>query len=97
MRTEVDGAPVDDVGQLPDGQTFQGVIEMAQLLADSGQYGTCLTQKLMSYGLGRSVTPGDACVVSAIAEATVTPEGRFSDLLWAVVTSDAFLMQQGAP
>jgi hypothetical protein len=38
----------------------------------------------------------DECVVAAIAEATVSPDATFSDLLWAVVTSDAF-QQQEAP
>jgi hypothetical protein len=93
-RDEIDGAPVDNLGKLPDGTTVAGVVEMAELLASGDDYPSCVTEKLMTYALGRTPTADDQCVVSAIAEATVTPDGTLSDLLWAVVTSDAFLVEE---
>jgi hypothetical protein len=48
----------------------------------------------MTYALGRTMIGDDQCVVSGIAEQTVTPDSTLSDLLWAVVTSDAFLMEE---
>lgn len=93
-RDDIDGAPVDDLGELPGGNSFQGVVELAGLLAERDEFRSCVTQKLMTYALGRTMTGDDACVVSAIGDATVTPDSTFSDLLWAVVTSDAFSTEQ---
>ena len=93
-RDEADGVPVDNLGKLPGGPEFAGVVEMAGLLATGEQYPSCVTQKAMTYALGRTMTGSDQCVVSAIAEQTVTPDSSLSDLLWAVVTSDAFLTEE---
>jgi hypothetical protein len=95
-RDEAEGEPVDDLGELPDGQTFEGAVELAALLAGGDDFSRCVTTKMMTYALGRTVGMADECVVAAIAEATVSPDATFSDLLWAVVTSDAF-QQQEAP
>lgn len=95
-RTEDEaGAPVDNVGELPDGTTVDGVVGLADALAQGDDYGRCITRKLMTYSLGRTVTPDDACTVDSIASDHVDPDAAFSDLLWAVVTSDAFTTQQG--
>ena len=93
-RTEADGEPIDNLGVLPSGDEFAGVVEMAGLLASGDEYPGCVTQKLMTYALGRTVSASDQCVVSAIAQATVTPDASLSDLLWAVVTADAFLIEE---
>jgi hypothetical protein len=92
-RDEADGEPVDDRGNLPDGTEFTGVAEMAELLASGDDYPECVTQKLMTYALGRTTNGDDECVVSAIAEARVTADATLSDLLWTIVTSDAFLTE----
>lgn len=91
---DVDGQLVDNLGQFQDGMTFAGVVEMSALLASGEQYSNCVATKLMTYALGRALTSDDRCVVEAIAEATVTPESTLSDLLWAVVTADAFLTEK---
>lgn len=93
-RDQVDGKPVDNLGNLPGGPTFAGVVEMSELLATGDEYPTCVTRKVMTYALGRTIAGKDQCIVSAIAEETVTPESTLSDLLWAVVTSDAFLTEE---
>lgn len=89
-REQVDGEDVDNAGTLPDGRTFAGMVELGGLLATGTDYPTCMTSKVMTYALGRTVTPDDACVVEAIGAQTVTADAALSDLLWAVVTSDAF-------
>ncbi len=89
-RDEADGESVDNAGALPDGRTFAGMVELGGLLATSSDFPTCMTSKVMTYALGRTVTPDDACVVEAIGAETVTADSALSELLWAVVTSDAF-------
>lgn len=96
-RTEVDGEPVDDLGTLPDGREFEGVVELAGLLATGPEYPRCITGKLMTYGLGRPTEAADACSVDEVGASWVTPDASLSDLLWAIVTSDAFRMQQESP
>jgi hypothetical protein len=89
-RDTADGAPVDNLGQLPDGTEFNGVVALSALLAEGQQYPSCVTEKLMTYALGRTMAAEDECVVSSIGADHVTVDSKLSDLLWAVVTSDAF-------
>ncbi|MGH1348850.1 MAG: DUF1592 domain-containing protein [Nannocystales bacterium] len=94
-RETADGLPVDNTGKLPGGEEFAGIVAMAQELATTDAYPKCITKKMMTYALGRSLGDRDTCVVSAIAQDTVNEDAGFSDLLWAVVTSDAFLSRAG--
>jgi hypothetical protein len=93
-RDGIGGEPIDDVGQLPGGQTYAGMVELGGLLATGDAYPECLTHKLMTYALGRTTTGEDKCLVEAIGEQTVTPESGLSDFLWAIVTSDVFVREQ---
>lgn len=93
-RTEVDGEAVDNLGQLPDGTEVAGVVALAEHLATTEQYPSCVTEKVMTYALGRTVASEEECVVSAIGAANVTADSSVSDLLWAVVQSDAFLSEE---
>lgn len=95
-RTEdAEGNPVDNLGEMPDGSTFNGVVELAEQLVQGDAFGRCVTGKLLTYSLGRAVGPDDQCTVEQIASTTVTEDATMSDLLWAVATSDAFVLQQG--
>lgn len=84
------GEPIDDVGTLPDGTTYEGAIELAQTLADNEQFQTCVAEKFMTYALGRTMRTDEGCVTTNIGLETITPDASLSDLLWAVVSSDAF-------
>lgn len=89
-RTEAHGEPVDAVGQLPDGRPFDGMVELSSMLTEDADFARCLTQKVATYALGRTLASEEACVVAGIAAAEVSPESRLSDLLWAIVKSEAF-------
>jgi hypothetical protein len=93
-RETAEGVAVDNLGQLPDGQTFNGIAELAGLLESGDAYPTCVTEKVMTYALGRTLDESEQCVLSAIGSETVTSDSKLSDLLWAVVTSDAFRMEE---
>jgi hypothetical protein len=58
------------------------------------EYERCVTQKLMTYALGRTASNDERCVIAAIGEQAVAADSKFSDLLWAIVTSDAFQRQE---
>jgi len=96
-RDQADGEPVDDLGTLPDGREYRGMVELAGLLATGDEYPICVTSKVMTYALGRVMDDADACAVEDIATTNVTLDATLSDLLWAVVTSDAFLSEEIAP
>ncbi|MBC8071344.1 MAG: DUF1588 domain-containing protein, partial [Deltaproteobacteria bacterium] len=98
-RDEADGAPVDDLGSLPDGRTYHGMVELAGLLATSADYPNCVSSKLMTYALGRTLDDGESCVIEELGADNVTPETTLSDLLWAVVNTEAFVSEEivGSP
>ena len=97
-RDDIDGEAIDDLGALPDGTTYTGMVELAGLLANEGSlYGTCVTTKVMTYALGRTMEGDEYCVIEDIGTSNVTVDGTLSDLLWAVVTSDAFGSEEVAP
>lgn len=89
-RTEAHGEAVDAMGTLPDGRSFDGVLELSTMLTDDADFARCLTAKVATYALGRTLASDEACVVAEIAAAEVSPESRLSDLLWAIVESEAF-------
>jgi hypothetical protein len=93
-RDTVAGAAVDNQGTLPDGRSFAGIVELSGLLQESGEFGSCLSEKMASYALGRPISSGEHCLMDAIGEQTVTPQSKLSDLLWAITTSDAFLLRE---
>ncbi|MBC8067828.1 MAG: DUF1592 domain-containing protein [Deltaproteobacteria bacterium] len=93
-RDEADGAPVDDLGSLPDGRTYHGMVELAGLLATSDDYPNCVSSKLMTYALGRTLDGAEACVIEALGADNVTADATLSDLLWAVVNTEAFRSEE---
>jgi hypothetical protein len=93
-RDTLDGAPIDNQGTLPDGRTFAGIVELVALLQASGDFGSCLSEKLATYALGRQVSAAEHCLMAAIGAQTVTPDSHISDLLWAIVDSDAFKLRE---
>ena len=87
------GQPVDDLGTLPDGTDFRGAVELSQALAQSEAFPTCVAEKLVTYALGRATTAQEDCMLAEIGLDHVTPDSTVSDLVWAVVSSDAFQME----
>ena len=76
---------IDPSGVLPGGQTFQGPAELKVLLrGKKDQFRRCLTEKVLTYALGRGLEYYDRCAVDEILEALRKDEYRFSTLFgWA--------------
>ena len=95
---EVDGAfrPIDASGTLPDGTAFDGIVGFRNALAARPeQFVTNVTEKLMTYALGRGIEPYDMPAVRAVVR-EAAPEYRLSDVVVAITRSIPFRMRRAA-
>lgn len=88
--------PVDASGELPDGETFVGAIELGELLAQDPKFVECVTKKFMTYALGRLVGHKDPWF-AYLAEQVDPSETSFRDVLREVLSSEAFRNRQAGP
>ena len=85
------GLDVDPSGQLAGGRTFSDIREFKKLLlSDREQIARCLTEKLLTYALGRGLGFSDRRAVNAIVASVAERQYGFRSLIHAVVQSDAF-------
>ena len=86
------GLPVDASGQLPSGERFDDIRELRTLLIKRHeQFTRSLSEKLMTYALGREVEVGDRPVIDRICEQMAEPDAGLRDLIRAIVVSESFL------
>ncbi|MCC9603329.1 DUF1592 domain-containing protein [Stieleria sp. JC731] len=91
FRTMIDGRPVDASGTLPDGTVVNGIAELEQgILKFPEMFVTALTEKLMTYALGRPVTEFDGPEVRRIVELAKENDYRFSSIVCGITTSVPF-------
>ena len=95
-RDQDGGAPIDALGRLPNGQEFDGVAGLRNLLVDkhAGEFIETVTEKLMIYALGRGLAPYDRPTVRAIARQAGERDHRMSAFIEAVVESVPFQMRR---
>jgi Protein of unknown function (DUF1585) len=94
-RTLEDGLPVDASGGLPDGASFTGIEGLRDgLLRRPELFAGTLTEKLLTYAVGRGLEPADAPAVRAIVRASSAGDYRFSSLILGVVNSAPFQMRR---
>ncbi|HEY0983041.1 DUF1592 domain-containing protein [Schlesneria sp.] len=85
------GRPVDPSGTMPDGRRFKDITEFKKILAeDKTSVATCLTEKLLTYSLGRKVRFSDREAVSEIVKKSEAKNYGFRSLIHEVVQSDTF-------
>ena len=88
--------PVDASGTLPDGQKFATPGEMRALLVSHlPQFSRTLTEKMMTYALGRGLKPFDRRAVDSIQRAVVADGYRFQTMVHQVVQSIPFRSRRG--
>ena len=94
-RTHEANAPVDASGVLPDGTEFQGPAELRKLLLSRPeQLVQTVTEKLLTYALGRGVEYTDAPYVRRILREAAPGDYRWSSLILGIVNSTAFQMRR---
>ena len=92
-RTE-SGSAVDASGGLPDGSTFTGMSGLrSALLRKPELFVGTITEKLLTYALGRGIDYYDAPSVREIVRDARTQDYRFSSLVLGIVSSDPFQMR----
>ncbi len=94
-RTLEDGQPIDVTGGLPDGSKFAGVAGLeAGLLKRPDIFVNTLTEKLMTFALGRGVESYDAPAVRKIVQDARADDYRFSSIILGIVNSAPFTMRK---
>jgi len=94
-RTDEGSAPIDASGGLPDGSTFEGVAGLRRaLLRRPELFVSTMTEKLLTYGVGRGLGGFDAPAVRAITRNARNNDYRFSSIVLGVVNSDPFRMRR---
>ncbi|MGB7343310.1 MAG: DUF1592 domain-containing protein [Pirellulaceae bacterium] len=84
--------PIDSAGNLPGGESFQTVSEFRKLLVNrQDQFNRCLTEKLMTYALGRTLEIRDRPGVDKICKEMTGSDKGLRDLIQAIVSSESFL------
>jgi hypothetical protein len=94
-RIVEDGQPIDVSGGLPDGSKFDGVagLENALLQRPELFVGT-LTEKLMTFALGRGMETYDAPAIRKIVREAQEKDFRFSAVVVGIVKSAPFTMRK---
>ena len=93
-RTSDNGERVDTSGQLSDGTKIEGVRGLREALLKRPEvFATTVTEKLMTYALGRGLEPEDMPAVRAIVRQSEGENYRFVSLIDGVVKSTPFRMR----
>ena len=91
-----DGHPIDASGALPGGKSFTGPRELRiAIKAKAPQFTRNLSEKLLTYALGRGIESSDRCNLDAIAANVAKKNYRFSALVSEIVTSEPFRYRHG--
>ena len=95
-RTRDAGLPIDASAVLADGTTrFDGPAGLRQVLLDrSEQFVETVTEKLVTYALGRGIEYYDRPVIRAITRAAAEDDYRWSSLILGIVESTPFRMRR---
>ena len=91
------GERVDATGTLPDGTAFDGLEGLREALQSSDQFVMTMTEKMLTYGLGRGLEYYDMPAVRAIVRDAAAEDHRFSAYVNGIVQSVPFRMRRSLP
>jgi hypothetical protein len=96
-RDQENGKPIDTAGQLITGEKFNNVAELSKILATSRRmdFYRCLTEKLLTYALGRGPEYFDSPTIDHLAGALDRDGGKIKTLLYGIVESAPFQKRRG--
>ena len=96
FRTKDGEQQIDSAGQLPDGTTFDGIADLKQILKNrKKQFAQCLTEKMLTYALGRGLEYYDKPTVERIVSQLEANDYKSSILITEIVKSDPFRLRRG--
>ncbi len=86
-----DTLAIDSRGSLPDGTELNSVDELEQgILARPSIFVRTLTEKLMTYALGRALVADDGPAIRRIVHESAVQDFKFSSIIHGIVFSDPF-------
>ena len=93
-RNKDAGLEIDTSGELISGESFENIDDLKRILATEyrEKFYRCMTEKLMTYALGRSVEYYDLQTIDDIVASLIEEGGKPSVLLGGIVRSPAFQM-----
>jgi cytochrome c5 len=90
-RTKEPGGAIDSSGQMANGTPVNGPETLrAALTADPAQFVGIVTEKLLTYALGRGLEPYDMPTVRSIVRGAAADDYKFSSLVLGIANSTAF-------
>jgi hypothetical protein len=95
---EKDGTfEIDPAGKLLTGESFSGPSELAAILVKKKRddFVRCLSEKLLTYALGRGMEHYDRCALEEISRNVAKKGYRFSSLVQAIAKSVPFQQRRG--
>ena len=96
FRTKDGMLDIDADGTFPNGTSFSGPVGLKDvLLAMKREYCRCLTEKMMTFALGRGLEPADRPTIERVVDRLESQDYKVSVLVAGIVTSDAFRQRRG--
>lgn len=94
-RLEFANQPIDASGTMPDGRRFDGPAGLRDLLLDQpDDFVGTVTEKLLTYALGRGLEYYDMPTIREIVRAAAEDDYRWSSVILGVIESDPFQMRR---
>jgi hypothetical protein len=95
-RTKDGNFDVDSIGTLPDGKSIAGANGLKGILrSQAGLFTRNLTEKMLTFALGRGLEATDARAVEEISRQAAAGDYKFSNLVLGIVKSSPFQMRKG--
>jgi len=92
-RNQDNGLPIDPTGLTNDGVSLDGVATLRDFtVRNSDLFAQVVTEKLMTYAIGRGLEYQDMPMLRAVTRAAAEEDYKFSALLMSVIQSPAFTM-----
>ncbi len=88
--------PIDSSGTLPSGKSFTTPAQMKEILvANPRAFAQCVTEKMLTYALGRGLERYDRPAVKQIVDGLQAGDYKFSQIISGIVESLPFQMRRG--
>ncbi len=97
FRTNEHGKKIDTGGQLLTGEKFSNVAELKEVLATKRRedFYRCLSEKLLTYAIGRGVEYYDATTIDQLVERLEKNDGKLRELIYGIAESAPFQKRRG--
>jgi mono/diheme cytochrome c family protein len=92
--TGADGEPIDTAGVLADGTKVDGPVALREaILSRPDAFVTALTERMLTYALGRGIEPADMPVVRRVVKKAAQNDYHFAAIIMGIVESAPFQMR----